>query len=537
MCARSYVQGLCEGTWLENQIDLLASIGWDISRENWVDLLTTADLDSWETHPDWTATPSLLDMIETFIVGRISLQLSSRVLADYPVPAGVDFVTKRSAIVLNNQKPAAYTGAVDFSLDPSDVTNLRDQLVLIDDKYVPHICVYDAYSDDPLLRDVYATQSAECHPTTVPRGYVNDTLFECPGGAVCTEAPVSYSINGLYFCQYYPTMPGYDCNTSLPGCGARLLNALYEAMASGYNQQWGPDLAPTLLPWFDPDADWGFTFKLGPVLDYLGNIMPNKEKSVMCTVNSQVPVDLMNCTSPHYAALKQHADRYFMYNGSVIVPRDAQLDWPVDQAFLAAGGVFSYASTARNISNTFLRALFDDSTVCKGDTSGDQRICWKATDETLWNSVNPWLLGFWNPYDECDVDFTAQTQTPVEYIDASCSELVCSTGGPYYTNMPFSQQCKSRFNQRVLQPGVPQVDVFGNYLPYNLCHHRLEEDQQGCMHDQALLGGFDGLPVGAGPGSVPMTDGTPYSDAKYTVSDDMYTPSEWEIPDDFLGGL
>lgn len=183
------------------------------------------------------------------------------------------------------------------------------------------------------------------------------------------------------------------------------------------------------------------------------------------------------------------------------------------------------------------QALFDDATVCKGDTSGDQRVCWKAANGTSWSSMNPWLLGYWNPYEECDVDFTAQTQAPVEYIDASCAPAVCPLGGPYFTNMPFSQQCQNRLNQRVLQPGVPQIDVFGNYLPYNLCHHRLVEDPEGCLHDQGLLGGFDGLPVGAGPGSRPMTADTPYAGARYVVSDDMYTPSEWEIPADFQGGL
>lgn len=349
------MQGVCEGTWLEDQIDLLASIGWDFTPANWVDKLTTADLGSLATHPDWAAQPSLLDTIEAFILGRIALRPASRVLADYPVPPGAEFVTKRSAIVLDNQKPPAFTDPPAYSLDPSEVVSLQETLVLVDDRYVPHACVYDDFADDPLLRDVYATRRTECRPVTVARGSVNDTLFECPGGAVCTQAPVSYAARGLYYCQYYPAMPGYECDATLPGCGTRLLGALYEAVASGYSQPWGPDLAPTLLPWFRDDATWGFTFQLAGVLDYLGNIMPNKEKTVMCTVSSELPVDLMNCTNPHYAALKRHVEKYFLHNGSVVVPRDAQLDWPVDQAFLAAGGVFSYASTDRNVTNTFLK--------------------------------------------------------------------------------------------------------------------------------------------------------------------------------------
>lgn len=88
-----------------------------------------------------------------------------------------------------------------------------------------------------------------------------------------------------------------------------------------------------------------------------------------------------------------------------------------------------------------------------------------------------------------------------------------------------------------MTPNVPQIDVFGDDLSYNLCHHRLDEDQVGCMHDQGLLGGYDGLPVAAGDQSVPMNADTKYEYAKYTVSRDMYTPSFWEIPDDFYGGL
>lgn len=138
---------------------------------------------------------------------------------------------------------------------------------------------------------------------------------------------------------------------------------------------------------------------------------------------------------------------------------------------------------------------------------------------------------------DCDVDFVGQTQTPVETIDASCSDVVCPPGSAYFKNMPFQGTCLAQSRQRVTTPGVPQIDILGNYLPYNLCHHRLEEDQIGCMQNQGLLGGYDGLPVGAGQGSRFMTADTPYAGAGYRTSPDMYTPSSWEIPDDFMGGL
>lgn len=388
--ARRYVQDNCGGSWLEDQIELLAREGWPITQSNWVEYMTTADLDALVDHPSWVGSPTLLDMIESFITDGIQTQLANRVMANYAPPSGLPFVTKRSAIVLNDAKPASYAGALPDSLDPTEIPIDTGTLVTMDNPYVPHICVYDLYSDDPAIRDVY---SSNCYPVTANRGYVQDKLFQCPGKVNCTSAPVNYMIYGMYDCQYYPSMPGYACDSTQPGCGAALLNALYSDVLRQYNQESAPDLPPTLLPWFQDNATWGFTFDLGSVLDYLGNIMPNKEQTVMCTIKSLTPIDLMNCTNPHYKALKAHANKYFMYNGSVIVPRDTQLEWLVDRAFLAAGGVFSFSSTARNISHTFLQALFDDQTVCKGDTTANNRICWKASNSSVWNSVNPWTLG------------------------------------------------------------------------------------------------------------------------------------------------
>lgn len=385
-----YVQGSCSGSWLEDQVDLLARGGWPVTQQNWADYMTTPDLDALVDHPDWVGSPTLLDMIEAFIAGSIRTQLATRVMANYPPPTGVPFVTKRAAIVLNDLKPAAYAGPVPGSLDPTEILADTGELVMVDNPHVPHICVYDLYTDDPAIRDVY---SSDCYTITVNRGYVQDRLLQCPGKINCTSAPINYMINGMYDCQYYPSMPGYACDARKPGCGLELLDALYSDMSRRYNQESPPDLPPTLLPWFYANATWGFTFDLKTALDYLGNIMPNKEQTVMCTIRSETPVDLMNCTNPHYAALKSHAKRYFMHNGSAIVPRDAQLEWQVDRAFLAAGGVYSFASTARNISRTFLKSLFDDQTVCKGDTTANNRICWKASNSSTWNSVNPWMLG------------------------------------------------------------------------------------------------------------------------------------------------
>ena len=54
----------------------------------------------------------------------------------------------------------------------------------------------------------------------------------------------------------------------------------------------------------------------------------------------------------------------------------------------------------------------------------------------------------------------------------------------------------------------------------------------GCLHDQTLLGGYDGMPVTA-QGVNTMIQDTPYDGLSYSTSKDMYTASSWEIPDDF----
>ena len=40
-----YVTDTCEGTWLQDQLDLLAADGWPITQDNMIQFLTTADLD------------------------------------------------------------------------------------------------------------------------------------------------------------------------------------------------------------------------------------------------------------------------------------------------------------------------------------------------------------------------------------------------------------------------------------------------------------------------------------------------------------
>ena len=530
-----YFSGGCEGTWLEDQISQLSVYGLAITSSDWWQNLTTADYDALFTDPNWQGGTTLLKTIEDYALKNMFVLLADRVMGLNPSPEGITFVTRSEAFVMNNQMLPAFQDVLQYDLDPSFTLNDNGRVVDIDDPTVPHICLFDNYKDDPLL---YQTNPSECSTATVNRSgtSVLDNLIKCPGPIYCTQAPLYYLVQGIVGCQYYPSMPSHPCDSLTPGCGIQLLNALYSQVYNAYTPAKMTPLAPASLPWFSLNSTWGFSFDFTTVLDFLGNIMPNKEQAVMCTISPEL-LNLMNCTNPHYNTLKNHVNKYFMYNGSVIVPSDGQLDWKVDQQFLASGAVFSFASVRRNSSYTFLNSMFDDEFVCKGDVAGDQRVCWKTSTSTSYNSMNPWGLGYWNPYVECDVDFTQNTQAPVEYINAGCSDVVCPTNSPYYANMPLRATCQNIYGQQVSTPGVPRIDVLGDYLPYNLCHHKLVEDQIGCLHDQGLLGGFDGLPVASGTGSQPMTADTQYSQATYKVSSDMYTESTWEIPEDFMGGL
>ena len=532
LIATWYVTDTCEGTWLQDQLDILKDEGWSIA-DPWVDSLTTADLDAFYMDSAWQGNPSLLQMINASLLQQVSWVPASLVMGFNPMPVGVDFVTQRAAIVLSAAVPPSFPGSLD-ALDPSNVGAQYVSVVNTLDPTVPQICVFDNPLDDPQLQYVY---TSACTQVTRLRGQVNDTLTVCPDGSVCTQAPILYS-QGLednrFFCQYYPTVAGYACDDSTPGCGAALLQHLYSTVTANYAPEEGVQLPPQTLPWFE--AAWLPSFSLAPVLDYLANIMPNTEQKVMCTLSNN-GVNLTNCSNPHYQRLKSHVTSQFKHNASVIVPAGAQLDWPVDAAFLASGAVFAYSSTSRNVSNTYLDGLFTDSSVCT-DAAPNQRICWKGSTATQYSAITPWTLGFWNPFSECDVTFAGQTQSPVEYIDAGCSAAVCgSSGGSYAGNMPFYSACSKAYGQTVPKPGVPQIDVLGEFLPYNLCLRPPVEDSGGCANDQSLLGGFDGLPVASGPSSVNMAANTPYAGLTYTVSTDMYTPSEWQIPEDFYGGL
>ena len=325
------------------------------------------------------------------------------------------------------------------------------------------------------------------------------------------------------------------------GCENDVMKYLYDAVVSqNYQRSLQPAirLNAVVLPWFQPNNSWPFSgFDLSDLLDYTDNIQPNPEKAIMCEINtdSGSAVQLSACQSPHYSALKQHVERFYKRDGPVIIPAGEQLEWPVSRSILSSGIILSYSNTNRSRTRPFLDSLFEDETVCKGDSISTRRVCWNK-QETQYIPMNPWMLGNFNPFEVCDIDFTSPAQGDKEIIYAHCAppeNAVCQA----YGNEPIQSRCKDRDQNYVTNPGVPRTDENGP-LAYNLCFHKLEESSAGCMHDQGLLGGYDGLPVAVSPAaSTSMIQGTKYGSSRYEVAEDMYNNSIWDIPDDFKTDL
>ena len=145
-----------------------------------------------------------------------------------------------------------------------------------------------------------------------------------------------------------------------------------------------------------------------------------------CTIDTtpQDAVNFTQCTSPHYQQLKQHVQANYMHDGGVIIPPLNQLEWTVDQDFLARGAILAFTQADRAIESTFMQGLFDDATVCTGEVQSNERVCYQDAQADT-SPVNPWLLGYWNPYSRCDVDFTPQNQGGNEFVNSQCFARQC----------------------------------------------------------------------------------------------------------------
>jgi hypothetical protein len=525
LIANLYNTQQCKSTW---QVDLTLK-EYGIANYPWIADNTFPDPDpaNWIPDPMYTRY-SMLDLLMERLSGSFGVSYPS-VASGTAGPSSVLFETdmmeagsilsfldepKNAFLFPAEDQPGA---EVDMAADESDMT-----------------CAFQKEDDPRFPFD--KSSCVQDAPTLTAAGFT--TYYTRCGNPTCVPAPMRYAANGLYSCGYKSDSGDLPACTAdnRQACVSEVASALLASLRRNYMPPAKQYLPAAALPWFG--RQWAFSFDLSTVLDYQSNIQPNPSLAVMCeiTTNPDAAVQFMQCHNEHYSTLKAHVDSTYRRDGAPIAPAGTQLEWWMDRPSLTQGFILSYASANRSLALRFLDSLFDDNTVCKDPVVDNQRVCWKnATGQ--FNSVNPWLLGNFNPFHMCDVSFVNQNQQLIESIYATCSDKgepnpICVE----YGTRQVQAQCRPQHGHLVTMPGVPPI-AHGGYPAYNLCHHTLNEDSSGCMEDIGLLGGFNGLPVTAPSDAYNMLRDTKYAGSPYTVGPNLYEDSEWAIPDDFQGGI
>ena len=526
--------------WLEDLVSSLREYG--VTQGTWVDYMTVPDPHSLMPQPRGLAGNTILQQLRANALSGFGYRTSGLMTGTSAVrPEGsVPF----SPVHLDTSLPAALPDAwlpsnLDPAYQPSNPYTLTN-----DDSEYPFVCLYDDKLDDPLLT-YWARSGAPCQDNylvNVSRGV--STLSFCKdkynNQVFCTKVPMYYQTEGIFTCRYISKLADSavsrtqtvlpPCDETMPGCGKTLYQALYSLVQGYYVPVSPPPLDPQVFPWFEDAAGRHFSFNLVDILKYELNVMPDKKTTVMCSITPpQDTIDFSRCTNPNYLALKRHAAAHYLHDGAPRVPSQKMLQWDVTRAYLTAGSILAFANTNRPVNQTFMAALFDDATVCTGQTASNYRVCYSNSSGTAdWTSINPWTLGFWNPYEGCDVDFNGPSQGNSEYVSAFCSPDVCKSG-ELWRDMPFGSECQAKYMKRSSIPGVPPYDPSAqSYTVYNLCQHAVVQDPQGCMHDQSLLGGFDGMPIAA---DTQTAETMAWPGLLYTVAPNMYEASAWQLPD------
>jgi len=403
------------------------------------------------------------------------------------------------------------------------------------------------------------TENVELHPNLFPMDskgvWVRDTLNPIcvwPNEKLpeCKKMP-KYSHVGAYYCHYhYIGSQGEIVDRKNP----------YEVFLYIYNQlrkQWNLRESLYHIEHFDffKDTDWqtSWQFNFADELDYMANNQPDTSRSVMCVVSDEKLIDFAKCNHPHWIKLKKHSEERYYKKGAVNVPPDTQMHWQVSKSLFVRGFITSWRSNDRNDDylESYIKKIFDEGRVCgntyttNGDFIDDQRnkVCYKViqNSQEKIGVVNPWLHGFYNPYEQCDVKYSGETIDSSEFFNTYMYPQ--NPNDPKYPpDMPNGATCSSQFNKLVDKPSPVRFDPnpIKNLLDYsyNLCHHRLLEYGE-CQHDQGLLGNDDGMPVGIVDASYNQFYNSGYDDeyAQYKAPEDMYTYGNWKIPEDFKQGL
>ena len=530
----------CKSDWLARLLKQVPpALG--IGAENWTAMLSTFDPDNVE--PQALPESTLLDLIERFMLKDAGVR---------PVPTILSSAT--GGLYFYRDVPPQYdTQAAPVPLNLIPAPSWRQgEMATSGDPSLNRTCAYPPELDPAFAE--WDKAAMRCTPAqaqdNLPPGR-SDTLKSCTAGgrtALCTAVPTVAKKGGQFKCRYQAAgniIPACSEDSGDRQCYAQVLSAMYAKVLAQY--QASSEVAGSAqivalpaeaLPWFDAAAGWGMAnFNLSSELDYERNIQPNPEQSIMCDLTAKSKaIKYSECNSPHYARLKAHADAHWRKQGAVVIPAGGQLEWPVDRALLTRGLVMSYARVARPLNQTYLDGLLDDDTVCKGAVVETQRVCWKRAALDI-ASVNPWLLGRFNPFDACDVEWTDSRESVQEYVYSQCQQQDNPKCAEFLGTIQ-PARCKSLDRMLVSFPGVPRT-VGGRSLDYNLCYHRIEEDAEGCLHDQGLLGGYDGSPVALGGlDFVSMLADTKYeATERYKVGDSLYEESEWSIPSDMAQGF
>jgi hypothetical protein len=521
----------CTLQWHEKLLTRLERLG--INRAAWIEAVTDPDPKNMERQ-DGAGATSVIAEARAYILSQLDVQpldtitsgISGALQFQNLPPPAYDFVAR--------PLPASLTPMASVSGGTTEMDDTVSLTCVFLPPFDPAFTGLPDYGQDNCGKLVNRTTGAR-----------TDYLRTCAGDTVdCSAIPIYYKRNGRFNCRYSADSVIRDgvCTENSLDCVPSIMDAVYAEMVRLYREKAPPSLpilAPVILPWFA--SGWRFdAVDLSAVLDYERNIQPDPTRAIMCeiTADEDSAIRFTECNNPHYLRLKEHVRRHYKHEGAVKIPAGSQLEWPMDRRVLARGIVLYYANTKRTLRKRYLDALFDDETVCKGDPA--QHVCrQQSSSSARFTTMNPWTLGNFNPYEVCDVAFTSAGQGSREFIYTYCLEQGNPACQTYLSQAP--DTCRSKHRRLVQQVGVPREDTggTGKYNDYNLCQHVAEEDPDGCMHDQGLLGGFDGLPIGApAETSYSMIYGSKYADTEnYTVGRNLYEESRWSIPQDFRAGV
>lgn len=140
---------------------------------------------------------------------------------------------------------------------------------------------------------------------------------------------------------------------------------------------------------------------------------------------------------------------------------------------LLSGFQTSFSSKNRVGQETFLEDLFGTESACIGETNDwKEKVCYKFNDplEKI-GVINPWLHGFYNPYERCDVSYGTQQKANDEYIDTIIYPI---DNMQYPPDMPWGSECLNKRGDVVTSPGnitaqITKAKIFFAFVIFLFC--------------------------------------------------------------------